>query len=148
MSAQAAVFSGFQPKVRRGETQQSIEVSFLDADSWVSEVFQELTELENLPSNWDSYGSAPPKPDALRAARQFLTHVPFTEIPIPSVTAVPGGGVGFHWKVADRGLEIEFLPDGKAEFLKSTGTNAALMEEGCLDVKQAQRNLWKWLGGI
>lgn len=148
MSAQAAVFSGFRPKVKKSTTQQSIEMSFLDAGSWVSEVFHTLTELENLPVNWDSYGSEPPRAPALRAARQFLTRVPSLGVPVPNVTAVPGGGVGLHWRVGERYLEIEFLPSGKAEFLKSIGSDESSAEEGSLDVQSSQADFWRWLVGI
>lgn len=148
MSAAAAVFSGIRPKQERRATQQSIEVTFLDAGSWVSEVFRALTEMEALPPNWDSYGSPPPHPSALRTARQFLAGVPAVGIPAPKVTAVPGGGVGLHWRVAERDLEIEFLPDGKAEFLKSVGGDESSSEEGPLDARRNQKELWKWLGGF
>jgi len=147
MNAYAAVFSGFQPTVKKSTTQQSTEVSFLDADSWVTDVFQRLTELESLRTNWDSYGSEPPQPSALRTARQFLTQIPSTGIPAPTVTAVPGGGVGLHWRLGDRGLEVEFLPDGQTEFLKSFGTDDSSVEEGSLNPREIQRPLWKWLVG-
>lgn len=148
MSAQAAVFSGFQPKVQRSASQQSTQVIFLDVGSWVSEVFQALTGLEGLPPNWDSYGSPPPQASALHTARQFLAGVSAAGIPAPNVTAVPGGGIGLHWRVADRDLEIEFLPDGKAEFLKSVGADESSLEQGPLDARRDQSELWKWLGGF
>lgn len=148
MSAQAAVFSDFRPRVKKSASQQSVEVSLLDASSWVSEVFQTLTQLEGLPVDWDSYGSEPPQAIALRTARQFLTRVPSSVVPAPTVTAVPGGGLGLHWRAGERTLEIEFLRDGQAEFLKCIGANQTSAEEGSLDPRHGQRELWKWLVGF
>jgi len=148
MSAQSAVFSGFRPTISRSVPRQSIEVSFLDAGSWVSEVLQTLAELEDLPPNWDSYGSVPPQPASLHAARQFLARFPSSSIPAPTVTAVPGGAVGFHWRAEERHLEIEFLPSGEAEFLRSAGNGPDSIEEGTLDAPESQRGLWNWLLGF
>lgn len=148
MSVQAAVFSGFQPKLRRTATQQSIEVSFLDADSWIGDVLQTLAEMERLPSNWDSYGSVPPVAAALNAARGFLVRTPFMRVPAPTVTPVPGGGVGFHWRIEGRSLEVEFLPDGGAEFVKCDGDNQDSIVEGLLKGGETQRNLLNWVAGF
>ncbi len=148
MSAQAAVFSGFRPKIKRSMPQQSIQVSFLDAGSWVGEVLQMLAELEALPANWDSYGSAPPQPAALHRARQFLARAPVARVPAPTVTAVPGGGVGFHWRVEERDLEIEFLPNADAEFLKSGRAGKTPGEEGSLIGPDDERELLNWLVGF
>jgi hypothetical protein len=148
MSAHAAVFSAFRPKEEKGTTEQSVEVAFLDVGSWVSDVFSALTELESLTANWDSYGSPPPQAPALRTARRFLARVPVVGIPAPRVSPVAGGGIGFHWRVVDRDLEIEFFPNGGAEFLKSVGDDETSSQEGPLDTLQDNRELWKWLAGF
>lgn len=145
MSSQAAVFSEFQPKIRRSASRQSVEISFLDADSWVADVLQTLTQFEKLPPNWDSYGSPPPRSPSLDAARRFLMCAPLAGVSAPTVTPVGGGGIGFHWRVEDRHLEIEFSPSGEAEFLKCIGSDEASIEEGSLQPPESQRDLWNWL---
>jgi hypothetical protein len=147
MSSQAAIFSGFRPKITKSASRQSTEICFWDADSWLTDVLQNLRDLERLTTNWDSYGSAPPQLQALQAARQFLASVPTTRLPAPSVSAIAGGGVGFHWKVGGKDLEIEFLPDGNKEFLRTTNDDESSIVEGPLDTPEDQKRIWNWLSG-
>lgn len=147
MSSQAAIFSGFQPKIKKSTSRQSIEMCFWDADSWLTEVLQKLRELEQLPANWDSYGSVAPQIAALQAARQLLAAVPSAQLPAPSVSAVAGGGVGFHWTVGGKDLEVEFLPDGNVEFLRTTDDDESSIVEGQLDTPEDQKRIWSWLSG-
>ena len=147
MSAQAAVFSTFKPRIRRGVPRQSIEVTFLDASSWIAESLQALVRLELLTEGWDSYGGLPPKGAALNAARTFLGAVPVHKLPPPCISAVADGGVGFHWRIADRDLEIEFSPEGTGRFLKSAGRREDSLEGGELALQEQYWALWNWLLG-
>jgi hypothetical protein len=64
------------------------------------------------------------------------------------MTAVPDGGVGFHWKIDHRDLEIEFLPDGTVEFLKTTANGNRSIEEGAITSCEDWKALWNWLVGV
>jgi hypothetical protein len=147
MSAQATVFAAIRPKVKRGAPQQSIEISFLDSGSWIAEALQSLSRLEGLPTNWDSYGGESPQPPALQAARMFLASIASPRVPAPAITAVPDGGVGFHWKFDNGDLEIECSPGGSIEFLRTTRNGNVSMEEGTLRTDDDWALVWKWLLG-
>jgi hypothetical protein len=137
----------FRPKSRRHLLSQWSEIRPLeDFSPWVLQCLRKISTFETLPDDWDSYGSRPSQPAAIRAAIKFLLEVPVGRVPEGSVSPVPGGGVGFHWRVADRDLEIEFLADGTAEFLKSSRTNPEKTEEGALSDFSDTR-LWRWLAG-
>lgn len=99
--------------------------------------------MRDLPVGWDSYGSIPVTRDALVAALKFLADAPYDVLPEPNVSPVAGGAIGFHWLVGDHDLEIEFTPDGHAEFLK-TVVSSKEMEEGQL-VSFGDKGLWNWL---
>jgi hypothetical protein len=105
---------------------------------------QFLEALENLPPNWDSYGSIPPTPQALRGAEGLLRLLTVEAFPSPQVVPVPGGGVQLEWQVGPRGLEVEIRPDGSIEYLKVEGE---FMEEGPLLANQPDRlrELVRWL---
>lgn len=147
MSSRAAVFSSFRPSTRRSTPRQSVEVYLWDASSRLTEVLQRLRELERLPANWDSYQSQAPQMKALQAARQFIAFAPWARLPAPSVSPVPGGGLGFHWKVRERDLEIEFSPDGSAEYVRTTGDEESSIVQGVLGSPEAQEAIWEWLLG-
>src|SRR5260370_37162972 len=106
-----------------------------------------ISEFAQLPQNWDSYGSNPVTPDALRMARKFLSESPLALIPEPSVSPVSGGGLGFHWRVETRDLEIEFLPDGSVEYIKTVRTpEGSKSDEGIVD-NFSDKKIWYWLAG-
>ncbi len=147
MSAQAIVYAAIDSKPTRSTPQQSIEISFLDSGSWIAEALQSLSRLEGLPANWDSYDGEPPQPAALQAARMFLASITSLRVPAPSITAVPDGGVGFHWKVDHRDLEIECLRDGGIEFVKTTVNGEVSTQEGTLRPTDDWASLCNWLLG-
>ena len=43
----------------------------VEPPSWLSEVEAQLEALCSVPDNWDGYGGASPRPDAVAAARHF-----------------------------------------------------------------------------
>jgi hypothetical protein len=40
-------------------------------------------------------------------------------LPAPFIVPISGGGIQIEWIIADRELELEVLPDGSIEYLKS-----------------------------
>ena len=151
MSATSAYkISSFKPTTRTRRSPQWSNIKFLeDVNPWISNCISRIDELASLPQDWDSYGSNPTSGDARRAVLRFLANAPEGLVPEPSVSPVPGGGIGFHWRVEDRDLELEFLPDGKIEYLKiaSTGALKDQPEEGILE-PLTDKKLWYWLSGV
>lgn len=90
-----------------------------------------IQELAALQRNWDSYGSARIQEGALSGALRVLKTLDFGELPAPSISAVPGGGLQFEWTSPKaRSLELEFEPDGTVTYLVERGEEEAL--EGSL----------------
>lgn len=80
-------------------------------------------------------------------ALTFLSQSPLELMPEPSVSPVSGGGLGFHWRADARDLEIEILPDGRVEYLKTLKMGEQIKsEEGAITAFE-DKNLWYWLAG-
>ena len=132
----------FKPKKRRRPTPQWSEIKLLEQISpWVIDCLRRIASFAELEEGWDSYGSSRIQPAAVMAATKFISEIPVERVPEPSVSPVAGGGIGFHWRVGDRDLEIEFLPNGTAEYLKTRGKTS---DEGILS-DFSDRSLWRWL---
>jgi hypothetical protein len=96
-----------------------------------------LRGLETLDSNWDSYGSVPPNPRALAAARSLIQKVyqisaysGATVVPY-SVLPLSGGGVQIEWRGPAGVIEIEVSAAGELGYLIAKGTGPErVFEEG------------------
>jgi hypothetical protein len=114
---------------------------------WVGDCVARISDLSQLPADWDSYGSNAITEHAIRAALRFLAEAPLRLIAEPSVSPVPGGGIGFHWRVDTRDLELEFSPSGGIEFLAvEKSTDGDTHQEGVLQ-DLSEPKLWHWLSG-
>ena len=94
-------------------------VKGLQSPPWLKEIYDRICELETLQENWDSYGAAPVAHEAISIVRVVLSSLDIDEMPRPHIAAIPDGGVGLHWRVADRDLEIEIEPNGQIHFLRT-----------------------------
>ena len=94
-------------------------VRSLQSPAWLKEIYDKISDLESLKENWDSYGGLPVAPKAISIARVVLSNLDIEEMPRPHIAAIPDGGVGLHWRVADRDLEIEVEPGGDIHFLQT-----------------------------
>lgn len=148
MSATAAFATAFKPKLKRQRVRQWSQIKLLeDVNPWVADCALRISEFARLPQDWDSHGSNPVTVDALKTALLFISESPLELIPEPSVSPVPGGGLGFHWQADGRDLEIEILPDGRVEYLKTIqGGGEIKSEEGPI-ITLSDKNLWYWLAG-
>lgn len=77
---------------------------------------QKIAGFEQLPMNWDSYGSRRVADAVIRNAID-LVMTTFDLGPVPRILPVSGGGVQFEWEKGERELEIEILPDLRIEYL-------------------------------
>lgn len=147
MSAHAALV-GFKPRIEKSTSNRWGVIRPLEeTGSWVPAVLEKIEGLAKLPADWDSYGSIPLQLTAITGARRFLLEAPSNILPAPHVTLVPGGGLGFHWQVENRDLELEFKPTGTVEYLKTTmGAEQPVSEEGIL-ASLSETQIWSWLVG-
>lgn len=111
---------------------------------WQIQALKGVLQTVHLPNNWDSYGSPPPSPVARNTAIKLITHFDFDDLPAPDIVPVVGGGIQFEWIVGQRELELEILPDGAVEFLKTEGSRP--LEEGRLMAESGHLgSLLAWL---
>ena len=123
----------------------------IDAASWVIVTLDALDELEQLPQNWDTYGSDPIHPASLYKARALVANIGINTLPTPQVIPVSGGSIGLVWKLGRKELELEVKPDGAIEYLRTVGrptqANRNAMNTGQVgnDYIRDVRLLIKWL---
>ena len=91
----------------------------LQTPGWLKEVYDRISALGKLEENWDSYGGLPIAAEAILKARILLSTLEIEKLPKPHVAAIPDGGIGLHWCVAVRDLEIEIEPNGAIHSLKT-----------------------------
>jgi len=121
------------------------EITVLRDAGWVDVTLHRIADLAYLKDNWDSYGSPPPSGSAMHAAVSMLAKIGDIDrfLPAPHVMPVSGGGVAVEWSGGERELEVEFLPDGEAEFL--TVVHGEPLNEGALDSAEALSERLRWL---
>ena len=79
-------------------------------------VAAEFSQLSALAAGWNSYGAAPVRPSAIEAAVRVLVYAG-EDMPLPSISPTPHGGIQLEWGGDDDGVEIEFEPDGSISVL-------------------------------
>lgn len=70
-----------------------------------------IDEFAGLEANWDSYGSAPITPDAMREAKNLLTEISVPMWPVPC----NGGGIQLELDKSGDHVEIEIGPEGNIQ---------------------------------
>lgn len=104
-------------------------------DTWLVEAFDKINELRNLQSNWDSYGADRVTDGAELSARWLMSYVNWQGIPSPTISALADGGIGMHWNIGARDLEIEIDPSGELTYLQS---QAGTMKPGSVTKDNVQ----------
>jgi hypothetical protein len=113
---------GMTGSLRRDEghnRRQWSSVRSLQSPAWLREIYDGIAALSKLQGNWDSYGGLPVADGAISMARVVLSNLNIEDMPKPHVAAIPDGGLGLHWRVAERDLEIEVEPNGAIHYLKT-----------------------------
>lgn len=73
-------------------------------------------QLAQLPTNWDSRGGMPTRPDVIRLALSYLVQSGW-EGPLPTASPTSAGGLQLEWGDDDNGVEFEVQPDGTCTVL-------------------------------
>jgi hypothetical protein len=94
-------------------------VKSLQSPAWLKEIYDRISDLKKLEENWDSYGGLPVADGAIKSIRVLLSKLDIEDMPTPHVAPLPDGGVGLHWRVGDRDLEVEAEPSGVVHYLQS-----------------------------
>lgn len=135
-------------QVRRDEEynlRQWSEVRSLQHPAWLKEIYDRLSAIDQLEHNWDSCGAHPPSLDAGVAARVLLSNLSIEEMPKPHVAPIPDGGIGLHWRIAERDLEIEVDRSGEVHALQTVvGQEPSSLEISTL---RAAQNALDWVLG-
>lgn len=113
-------FLGVRPLRRDDDShRQWSTVKTLDSPAWLKGAYDRISELTRLQVDWDTYGGLPVAPGAVSVARLLLSNLMVDDVPNPQISAVADGGIGFHWRVADRDLEIEISPAGEMHYMRT-----------------------------
>lgn len=91
--------------------------------TWFSATLKRITELLQLPSNWDGYGASEVRTEVARRALTSLLSLLDDDSPTPSVVPLSDGGLQVEWHRHSRSLEIEFPASGSASFYFYGGTS-------------------------
>jgi hypothetical protein len=94
-------------------------VKSLQSPAWLKETYDRISALETLKENWDSYGGLPVANEAISTLRVLLSNLDIEDMPTPHVAPLPDGGIGLHWRVAARDLEIEVEATGEVRSLQT-----------------------------
>lgn len=94
-------------------------VKSLQSPAWLKEIYDRISDLKKLGQNWDSYGASPVSDVAISSIRVLLSNLDIEDMPTPHVAPLPDGGVGLHWRVGARDLEIEVEPTGEIHYLQT-----------------------------
>lgn len=94
--------------------------------------YRELANFGEMEENWDGYGSPRISVDVLKTACQIVIESQCLNLPTPHISPTTGGGVNIEWAIADRELEVEVMPNGEVEYLRSEGEE---MHDGSLNLE-------------
>ena len=95
------------------------EVKSLQSPAWLKEIYDRISDLKKLEENWDSYGGLPVAEAAIYSIRVLLSNLDIQDMPTPHVAPLPDGGIGLHWRVGARDLEIEVETSGAVHYLET-----------------------------
>jgi hypothetical protein len=132
--------------------QWSPVTSLWGSPAWLTDADKAISRLENLRVGWDGEGGPAPQPRAIHSAWEILSQIePYHELPPAHIGPTLGGGIGIEWHTETRDIDLEILPDGSVEYLKtvktSDGPDVNQMEDGQIPPSSLRdvRRLVRWL---
>jgi hypothetical protein len=102
---------------RESNRRQWSEVKSLQSPAWLKEIYDRISDLKNLDQDWDGNGGLSVTDSAIKSIRVLLSRLDIEDMPTPHVAPIPDGGIGLHWRVGSRDLEIEADPSGAVHYL-------------------------------
>jgi len=94
-------------------------VKSMESPVWLREAYDRISALAALKNNWDTYGGLPVASRAILGARVLLSNLDLEGFPKPHLAPIPDGGIGLHWRILGRDLEIEVEASGVVRYLKT-----------------------------
>ncbi len=89
-----------------------------DLRDWQRDALKQLREVRDLPADWDGYGSPVLSERAIEQACCLIFAVEVEDLPTPHIGPGSGGAVQIDWSNGRYALELHFLSNGTASFLK------------------------------
>ena len=87
--------------------------------AWLGRVKKRLTDLTQLPPNWDSYGAAPVDPRVVKIAEGLIEWFAIDDMPPLDLFATSDGGVQLEWHLRRVNAEINIsLSDGTSIYFQ------------------------------
>lgn len=119
--------------------------------AWAVDAYRAISRLAELPSGWDTQASPPLQESAKDSASRVIEELErYDELPSPHIAPTVGGGLGIEWHHGPRELDVEILPDGSMEYLKTEvrAIGGYQMEDGQVSpnsLREELRKLARWL---
>ncbi len=97
--------------LRLGQSIYQISVPEDDVPEWYEPAFNEITRINNLPPNWDSYGARVVAEETLAFALNVLIQLRnrYPTLPLPQIGATVLGGIEMEWHEGDVDLELRIV---------------------------------------
>ena len=109
-----------EPSYYLRPTAQGVEVVKIPPQwTWQIEPVKRVLECLALKNNWNSYGGKIPSFETAKAVIGFIDRMPANFSLTPRVVPLSTGGIQLELSRAGKGLEIEFTPEGRVDFLQS-----------------------------
>jgi hypothetical protein len=85
---------------------------------WWADVRAQISQLLQLPANWDSYGADPVSDQVAQSTNGLLLALGgLLDLPRPLVSPTRRGGILLEWKSGPKEIEIEVVSRDAAAFL-------------------------------
>lgn len=81
--------------------------------TWLDDIQEELSQLEQLKTGWDGYNGIGVKPEVSTETINLLSDICTTETPCPSLVPGSDGSVQVEWASGGIELEIDIYGDGE-----------------------------------
>jgi hypothetical protein len=114
----------------------------VEEPAWFRPLFTRMVKLLDLPPNWNSHGARPVELKALEFALNLLLETMQPESPLPTVLALPRGGVQMEWHMGGIDFEVAVSPAGHFTLYLEGSDRCALtgeaieLEGGLADVRE------------